>query len=105
VRLGTLTFDLPARRLDKGGALIVIRPGAVSLSEQPRQGRSLPAEIRKATYLGSHWEYTLSTDVAELFIIQPIDRRHAVGASVHLVLDLDHLTLVAAEGARVAESV
>jgi iron(III) transport system ATP-binding protein len=104
VRLGGLTLDLPARRIDKGAALMVVRPGAVSLSGEPRPGLSLPAEVRKATYLGSHWEYTVATEVAELFVVQPIDRRHGVGATVNVVLDPDHLTLVAADGAAVAES-
>lgn len=95
VRLGRLTLDLPARGLAPGEALLVVRPASVNLSSAAQDGRSLQAEVLKATYLGSHWEYTLASDAAELFVVQPVDRRHARGSTVHVVLDPEHLSLVA----------
>jgi iron(III) transport system ATP-binding protein len=77
-----------------GKALLVLRPDAAVLSGEPLPGRSIPATVAKAVYLGSHWEYTLSTSVGDLFVTQPVDRHHAAGAAVHLVLPPDRLTLV-----------
>ena len=94
VRLGELKMRIGAPGIAKGEAFAVIRPSAVGLSIEPVFGRSLPAEVRKATYLGSHWEYTLASAVGELFVTQPVDRRYEAGATVHVVLTPEHLALV-----------
>jgi iron(III) transport system ATP-binding protein len=94
VRLGDLTMRIGAPGIGKGEAFAVIRPSAVGLSIEPTSGRSLPAEVMKATYLGSHWEYTLASVVGELFVTQPVDRRYEAGATVHVVLTPEHLALV-----------
>jgi iron(III) transport system ATP-binding protein len=100
VRFGGLDITLPAASSDEATAMIVIRPNAVRLAAKPESGRSLPAEVRKATYLGSHWEYTLATVAGELFVTQPIDHRHAPGSIVHIVFSPDRLSLVAANESR-----
>jgi iron(III) transport system ATP-binding protein len=92
VRLGPVTLSLPAR-IDPGEAMLVIRPSSVRLEASPSP-LSLPAEIRKATYLGSHWDYVLATEVGELFVTQPDAARHAPGATVHLTLAPERLALV-----------
>jgi iron(III) transport system ATP-binding protein len=92
VRLGPVTMSLP-RRIDPGEAMLVIRPSSVRLEPSPSP-LSLPAEIRKATYLGSHWDYVLATEVGELFVTQPDAARHAPGATVHLTLAPERLALV-----------
>jgi iron(III) transport system ATP-binding protein len=73
----------------------VIRPNAVELRAEAVPGRSLAATVRKAVYLGSHWEYTLDTEGGELFVTQPIDGIHAAGTTVHVVLTPERLRLVA----------
>ena len=60
----------------------------------PPSPQSLPAEVRKATYLGAYWDYQLATEIGELFITQPEGARHAQGSAVHLTLDADRLALV-----------
>lgn len=68
VRLGTITLKLPHRGVDTGAATLTIRPSAAQLLAQARPESSLPAEVKKSTYLGTHWEYTLVTDVGDIFI-------------------------------------
>jgi hypothetical protein len=50
--------------------------------------------VRKATYLGSHWDYVLETEVGELFVTQPDAARHSPGSRVHLTLAPERLALV-----------
>jgi iron(III) transport system ATP-binding protein len=92
VRLGPVTLSLPTP-IGPGEAMLVIRPAAVRLEASPSP-LSLPAEVRKATYLGSHWDYVLVTEVGELFVTQPDAARHAPGAMVHLTLAPERLALV-----------
>jgi iron(III) transport system ATP-binding protein len=94
VRLGELTLSVRAGATGKGPALAVIRPSAVDLTAVPWEGRSLPAKVSKATYLGSHWEYTLTSEIGELFVMQPVESRHKAGAAVHVVLAPEQLALV-----------
>jgi iron(III) transport system ATP-binding protein len=93
VRVGTLTLAIESA-LPPGNAMLVIRPSAAELSPTPA-ANSLPAEIRKATYLGSHWEYSVATEVGELFITQTKGVGLAAGANVHLTLAAERLALVA----------
>jgi iron(III) transport system ATP-binding protein len=95
VSLGELTLSVRAGAAGRGPALTVIRPSAVELAVAPLVGRSLSAEVVKATYLGSHWEYTLTSAIGGLFVTQPVECLHEAGARVHVVLDPDHLALVA----------
>jgi iron(III) transport system ATP-binding protein len=99
VRLGQLSLTLPAGRLNDGAALVVIRPGSVTLVAGAEAGRSLAGTIEKAVYLGSHWEYTVATEIGEIFAIQPIERRHQTGSQVHLILPAEGLRLVAPSAA------
>jgi iron(III) transport system ATP-binding protein len=79
--------------LPKGDATLVIRPSAARLTKAAAPD-TLPAEIRKATYLGSHWDYTVATEVGELFIVQAHSVRFEPGAKVHLGVSEDQLALV-----------
>ena len=56
-----------------------------------------PAQIRKATYLGSHWDYSLSTPVGDLFVTQQDGAPFAPGDTAHLALLRERLALVAGE--------
>ncbi|CAN5237273.1 ABC transporter ATP-binding protein [soil metagenome] len=94
VRLGQTRVVVPDRGFAKGEGLLVLRPSAVALSSAASAG-GLPATIRKATYLGSHWEYTLETEVGPVFVIQPANRRFDTGANVHVEIIPDHASIVA----------
>ncbi len=98
VRVGQaeLRVTLPPHGLPGDAANLVVRSSAIDLA--PADGASGPrldATVRKATYLGSHWEYTLETPVGALFLVQPIGRRFAPESSVALRFHPEHLSLVA----------
>ena len=96
IHLGSLDLSLArAGKVGVGPALVVVRPNSVDLAAAPEPGRSFPVTVRKAVYLGDHWEYTLDTPVGELFVTQPIERRFTEGSTVHVVLWPERLTLVA----------
>ena len=70
VRLGHATLRLPRRGLQPGAALVAIRPASIQLSAAPAPGR-VAGRVLKASYLGSHVEYELGTEVGELFAVDP----------------------------------
>jgi iron(III) transport system ATP-binding protein len=70
VRIGSLEAELPARGHGPGDGVLAIRPEALILAAEG-EGRGLAATVRKAVYLGSHVEYTLDSEVGELFAIDP----------------------------------
>jgi iron(III) transport system ATP-binding protein len=94
VRVGPVTLALDSP-LSPQPAKLVVRPSSARLSPSPSPG-ALPAQVRKATYLGSHWEYTVATEVGDLFITQEAGTRLAPGETAHLTLATDRLALVPA---------
>jgi iron(III) transport system ATP-binding protein len=84
VRLAGVDLRLPHRGIAPGKGTLAIRPHAIRLDPHSGPGR-IPVEIRKATYLGSHIEYTLATTIGELFAIDgATDRVFRTGASAHV---------------------
>jgi iron(III) transport system ATP-binding protein len=98
VRLGTKTIILSDRGYTGEESLLVLRPGSVTMAMKPGQEPRFAATIRKATYLGSHWEFTLDSEIGTIFATQPADRRFAAGKTVFLHLKTDELTIVAPAG-------
>jgi iron(III) transport system ATP-binding protein len=85
VALGPLTVRLPHRNLPAGTVEIAIRPEAVEIGAPGSAG--LPGTVRKAAYIGGVMEYTMATDIGELFVISmAVDRPLAAGAPVTLTL-------------------
>jgi len=68
VRLGAATLRLPHRGLSPGPALVAIRPASILLSTAP-VGSGIAGRVLKASYLGSHIEYEVGTEVGELFAV------------------------------------
>jgi iron(III) transport system ATP-binding protein len=92
VLVGGVTLVLPHRGLPDGEVDLSIRPEAIALL--PGAGAALRATVRKASYLGGLMEYTLDSDIGELFVISAaVDRPHAVGAGVGIGL-ADHGVVV-----------
>jgi iron(III) transport system ATP-binding protein len=80
VSVGTVEIELPARGIAPGPAKVAIRPESVRLSDP---GNGLDGEILKAAYLGDHLEYTVTTPVGELFVIDhSVAAPRPVGSSV-----------------------
>ncbi|HWT30527.1 MAG TPA: ABC transporter ATP-binding protein [Propylenella sp.] len=96
VRLGPLQLRLPSRERPER-ATLVIRPSAVQL-ERTNGAGSLPAKVRKATYLGSHWDLALQTDIGDLYVVSQMQpAEFAAGDIVHLRLDQSRLALVSGD--------
>jgi iron(III) transport system ATP-binding protein len=96
IRFGSQEAEVATANLQGKDAYLVVRSAAVTLAAA-RDGSSppgLPAIVRKATYLGSHWEYTVETEVGALWVTQPVGCRFEPAAAVVLLLDSEHLSVV-----------
>ncbi|MEZ5831243.1 MAG: ABC transporter ATP-binding protein [Dongiaceae bacterium] len=95
VRFGGIELQVKAPRVNGAAGNLVVRSAAVSLADRSTASGGLPATVRKATYLGGIWEYTLDTEFGALFLSQPVGSRFEQGATVALQLDPQHLSVVA----------
>jgi iron(III) transport system ATP-binding protein len=68
VKLGNIVMELPHRDLPEGEVDIIIRPECVILADASAPD-TLPATVLTATYMGSHAEYNLQTEVGRLFVV------------------------------------
>jgi len=94
VRLGGLTFDLPARGVTKGAAKLAVRPEAVLIATD---GSGLPATVARAAYLGGHMEYSLQTTAGTFFVVDgAVGRPLSVGSKVGISFRDYGLTLLPA---------
>jgi iron(III) transport system ATP-binding protein len=84
VRLGGLTLALPARGFKPGPARLAARPSRLVLHPAGTPD-TLPVTIDKATYVGSHLEFVVSTALGEAFVVSPdVDAPFAAGQAAGL---------------------
>jgi iron(III) transport system ATP-binding protein len=69
VRVGGVELLLPHRDAAPGPVKIAVRPESLVLRPAPPGGPALEGRIAKAAYLGAHMEYTVSTPVGDLFVV------------------------------------
>ncbi len=82
VEIGGYTIELAARDLDKGDALLAVRPNRVLISKS-KTANSFPGEITRLTYVGNHLEFTIKTEFDNLFATSPdVDSEFVVGDDV-----------------------
>ncbi len=94
VRIGDVERRLPARGLEPGAVKVAIRPEAIRIARNGAGG-AFEAKVLKATYLGSHMEYTLATSLGELFVIDSdIEQPAEAGDKVTVELARRGVTLV-----------
>jgi iron(III) transport system ATP-binding protein len=94
-RVGDVSLQLPARSLTPGPAKVAIRPEALALTLAPTGGPALPGKIAKAAYLGTHMEYTVTTPVGELFVVdKDVSNPKTPGADAWLGLTRIGVSLV-----------
>ena len=92
VRIGSLEMKLPNRAGNAGPVKVAIRPEAIRLSNGEA---GLAGTVRKATYLGSHFEYTIDTGLGELFATDPhVDKPAPVGTDVRLTFARRGVTVI-----------
>jgi iron(III) transport system ATP-binding protein len=96
VRIGTQERQLARHGLAPGPAHVAIRPESIVLTVEPAPG-DITGEVGKATYLGSHIEYSIATALGELFVIdRQVARVLPRGSTVAVGLDALGLSLVGA---------
>jgi iron(III) transport system ATP-binding protein len=87
VRLGDIEIDVVDSVAAEGEATIAIRPEAITVEPAPGSDGSLAGTIAKASYLGTHMEYSIDTVAGSLFATCPrVERPLGVGTAVALSL-------------------
>ena len=70
-----------------GEATIAVRPEAIAVEMAPGLAGALPGTIAKASYLGTHMEYSIETEAGLLFATCPrVERPLVAGQAVALNL-------------------
>ena len=74
---------------------VAIRPESLRLSTTPPAGPALEGRVAKAAYLGTHMEYTVSTSVGELFVVdRMVTRPTPAGTAVWVAFEDHGVTVV-----------
>ncbi len=101
VSIGNLTMAMPHRNAGPGPVQLAIRPEAIhpividADNTGNGDGGSLSGTVSKATYLGSHFEYTIETALGALFAIDPrIDAPVLEGQAIGIELASRGVTII-----------
>ncbi len=95
VRVGGVELRLPHRGAGVGPVKVAVRPESLRLSAAPPSGPALEGRIAKAAYLGTHMEYTVSTPVGELFVVdREVTRPAPAGTPVWVSFEDHGVTVV-----------
>jgi iron(III) transport system ATP-binding protein len=95
VTIGGLTRTLPHYGLAEGEVDVAIRPEAILIGGGSAAGEGLPGTVSQATYLGSRMEYSIASEIGELFVTSPaVDAPLAPGTRVDLTLANHGITLI-----------
>ena len=87
VRLGDVELTLADATAADGPTTLAIRPEAITVETSPIAPGALKGKISKASYVGTHMEYTIDTAAGALFATCPrVERPLAAGDDVALVL-------------------
>ena len=80
--IGGIQLQLPHRGLMPGNAMVAIRPQSIYLDESETE-KGISGTILKSSYLGDHLEYTVKSELGEIFVIDnQIQNQHPTGAQV-----------------------
>jgi iron(III) transport system ATP-binding protein len=90
IRVGGVELHLAHRGAELGPVKVAVRPESLRLSPSPPSGPALEGKIAKAAYLGTHMEYTVSTPVGELFVVDRVVTRPAPAGTPVWVSFEDH---------------
>ena len=92
VQLGPLVWRAPGSHAN-GSAQLAVRPEAWCVGDAGQF--RLPASVRKATYLGGFYEYTVDSEIGELFVVCPhVDRPRKPQQAISLGLQQTGVSLL-----------
>jgi iron(III) transport system ATP-binding protein len=95
VRIGELAVQLPHRGVGAGPVKVAIRPESLRLSTEPPGRPAVKGSVAKAAYLGSHMEYTVTSALGDLFVVDPaVTRAIPVGSQVWMELAPHGVTVI-----------
>jgi iron(III) transport system ATP-binding protein len=95
VRIGSIEKRLRHRGAKAGAVKVAIRPEALCLSPARPNAPALDGRLAKAAYLGTHMEYTVTTEVGELFVVaRAVHRPYAAGAALYVSLGDHGVTVI-----------
>jgi len=87
VRLGECEIEVADGEAADGEATVAIRPEAITVERAPGPAGALAGAIAKASYLGTHMEYSIDTAAGPLFATCPrVERPLSAGDKVALLL-------------------
>jgi iron(III) transport system ATP-binding protein len=94
VQLGSTLIALENQHASEGDCLLVIRPESVVLAKASEGKPGLRATVRKSTYLGSHREFTLDTELGAILVRGSADQQFHAGETAFVILEPSHLSLL-----------
>ena len=95
VTIGGLTRTLPHRGLPDGPVDVAIRPEAILIAHGTPEVGALRGTVSQAAYLGSRMEYSIVSELGDLFVTSPaVDAPLAPGTTVALTLAGHGITLI-----------
>jgi iron(III) transport system ATP-binding protein len=87
VTMGEVEIVVPDEKSPDGAATLAIRPEAITVEDAPGPAGSLQGIVAKASYVGTHMEYTIDTAAGALFATCPrVERPLKPGDAAALVL-------------------
>ncbi|MBN9490039.1 MAG: ABC transporter ATP-binding protein [Alphaproteobacteria bacterium] len=87
VQLGHAQIDIENTTALDGEATVAVRPEAIVVERVPGPTDALTGTVARASYLGTHMEYSIDTEAGALFATCPrVDRPLASGDKVALIL-------------------
>ncbi|WP_461538590.1 ABC transporter ATP-binding protein [Spongorhabdus nitratireducens] len=96
IDVGGVNVQVPHREQQSGAVTLAVRPDAVILHADP-EVTALTGQVTHASYLGNQIQYTVDSELGELFVIDyRVDQPVARGSSVALDFNNRGLALVAA---------
>ncbi|MFO1160259.1 MAG: ABC transporter ATP-binding protein [Reyranellaceae bacterium] len=85
LQLGDGEIDIADADAADGDVVVAIRPEAITVERSPGTAGSIGGSIAKASYLGTHMEYSIDTAAGQLFVTCPrVERPLAAGEKVAL---------------------
>ena len=95
VEIGGLRLELPHRGIAEGAVDVAIRPEALLIGVASEGTAGIRGTVTQVAYLGSRMEYSIGTEIGDLFATSPIAHRPlTAGAAVTLTLADHGVTLI-----------